>query len=68
MNEKYVQIIPSLPNMLYPYKADLKALETIIKSDSENKIPLIVFARAGIRIIIVCHIHYYHTFYIKVLF
>uniref|UniRef100_A0A2H8TGC9 Pyridoxal-dependent decarboxylase domain-containing protein 1 n=1 Tax=Melanaphis sacchari TaxID=742174 RepID=A0A2H8TGC9_9HEMI len=48
MNEKSVQIIPCLSNVLCPYKADLGALETIIKTDIENhKKPLIVFARAG---------------------
>jgi len=48
MNEKCVQIIPSLSNVLSPYKADLGALETIITTDVENhKKPLIVFARAG---------------------
>jgi len=48
MNEKCVQIIPSLSNVLCPYKADLGALETIITTDIENnRKPLIVFARAG---------------------
>ncbi|VVC28517.1 Hypothetical protein CINCED_3A023170 [Cinara cedri] len=48
MNEKCVQVIPCLSNVLCPYKADLVAFETMIKSDVENnKKPLIVFARAG---------------------
>lgn len=48
MNEKCVQIIPGLSNILCPYKADLGALDIIIKADIENnKKPLIVFARAG---------------------
>jgi hypothetical protein len=48
MNEKCVQIIPCLSDVLYPYKADLKAFEIIIKNDVENgKKTLIVFARAG---------------------
>lgn len=54
MSEKCVQIIPNVSNILFPYKADLKALETIIKSDVENKKkPLIVFARAGNKIIVI---------------
>lgn len=49
MNEKCVQVIPCLSNILCPYKADLVEFETMIKSDVENnKKPLIVFARAGI--------------------
>lgn len=48
MNEKCVQIIPNISEVLCPYKADLRAFETIIKNDLENnKKPLIVFARAG---------------------
>jgi len=48
MNEKCMQIIPSVSNVLYPYKANLDVFETIIKSDVEDKKkPLIVFARAG---------------------
>lgn len=48
MNENCVQIIPSLSNVLYPYKSDLEALEAMIKNDVENrKKPLIVFARSG---------------------
>jgi len=49
MNENCIQIIPNILNILYPYKGDLAALETIIKNDIENKKkPLIIFARAGI--------------------
>jgi len=49
MNENCIQIIPSILNILYPYKGDLASLETIIKTDIENKKkPLIIFARAGI--------------------
>ncbi|XP_027840497.2 pyridoxal-dependent decarboxylase domain-containing protein 1 [Aphis gossypii] len=48
MKENCVQIIPCLSNVLCPYKADLGALEAIIKTDIDNhKKPLIVFARAG---------------------
>lgn len=48
MTEKCMQIIPKVSNILCPCKADLEALETVIKIDIENnKKPLIVFARAG---------------------
>lgn len=48
MKENCVQIIPCLSNVLCPYKADLGALEAIIKTDIDNhRKPLIVFARAG---------------------
>lgn len=54
MNEKCVQVIPNVSNVLYPYKADLEALENIVKSDIENsRKPLIIFARAGNKIIAV---------------
>lgn len=54
-----MQIIPSVSNELFPYKADLGALETIIKSDVGNKKkPLIVFARAGNKIIVISYAFY----------
>lgn len=67
MNEKCVQVIPCLSNILCPYKADLVAFETIIKTDVENsKKPLIVFARAGKKIILnfhnVCNLTLMSTF------
>lgn len=69
MNEKCVQIISSLSNILYPYKADLGALETIIKSDVENnKKPLIVFARAGITIIILFFMYIIMPFILIIIF
>lgn len=64
MGEKCVQIIPSVLNILFPYKADLNALETIIKIDVENKKkPLIVFARAGNKVLVI-----FDAFYINVYF
>lgn len=48
MSENCVQIIPSMSNVLYPFKTKLEALEVMIKNDIENKKkPLIVFARSG---------------------
>lgn len=68
MKEKCVQIIPNQSNILYPYKSDLGALETIIESDIENnKKPLIIFARAGM-ILFYFYAYYYHVFYIIVYF
>lgn len=51
MNENCVHTVQSLSNTLYPYKTDLDALETYVKSNIENKKkPLIFFARTGILI------------------
>lgn len=55
MNENCIQTVQSLSNILYPYKTDLEALETCIKSNIENKKkPLIFFARTGILISEIC--------------
>lgn len=48
MNENCIQTVQSQSNILYPYKTDLEALETCVKSNIENKKkPLIFFARTG---------------------
>lgn len=64
MNEKCVQIIPSLSNALCPYKADLGTLESIITTDVENhRKPLIVFARAGNKFCFLFILHYPNAYF-----